>query len=575
MILQRQKLLVCFPLLCLTLFVVPIIIGLLGTWIPAFGFLPALGYSQLCLSFFRDFFTYPAIWTSIALTLFVGMASSLISLAISLWIVTYLYGTRRWRIVQHSIAPLLAMPHAAFAIGFAFLVAPSGFLIRLLAPFSQALTTPPDFVFISDPQGLSLTLVLVMKETPFLLFMMMGALSQLPVRKISAIGGSLGYSRFRVWSRLIIPQLFPRIRLPFMAVIAYSLSVVDLGLLVGPSLPPTLAVLINSWFYSPEIDKRLLGAAGASVLCCLVFLVLAASYGGEKLIFTWAQQRRRSGRRSSPIEVLSKIAQPLFYSVALMSLLSFLALLIQSFARRWRYPEIIPSSLSLRFWEKGLDYAVSPLVNTLSIGLISSLLALWVTIGCLEYELILARKGKALRLQRTLFILYIPLLVPQISFLFGIQIFTVFLGVEGQFISMILVHLIFVLPYVFLTLSGSYRSYDERFMQVALCLGKPWWWAFLRVKLPMLARPIAFSVATGFAVSVVQFLPTLYVGAGRYTTITTETVALASGSDKRILAVYALLQFLLPALVYLGAVMWPSLITVLKKVRYKVAQVYP
>lgn len=572
MTLQRQRLFVFFPLLCLVLFVVPIVIGLLGTWLPAFGFLPALGYEEVCFSFFRDFIFYPAIWISIVLSLFTGISSSVVSLLISLWIVTYLYGSPSWTVVERSIAPLLAMPHAAFAIGFSFLVAPSGFVIRLFAPFYEALATPPDFVFISDPQGLSLTLVLIMKETPFLIFMMMGALSQFPVRRICAIGGSLGYSRFRVWTRLIIPQLYPHVRLPFMAVVAYSLSVVDLGLLVGPSLPPTLSVLINSWFYSPEIDKRLLGAVGACVLCTLVFWVLVIMYGLEKLLFMWAQKRRSSGQRTSFIEMFSKTARPLFYTVALVSLFSFLALLVQSFAKRWRYPDIIPSFVSLRFWEKGFDHAFLPLMNTLSIGLTASCIALCVTIGCLEYELILARKGKALRLQRTLFMLYIPLLIPQISFLFGIQIFTVFLGVEGQFVSMILVHLIFVLPYVFLTLSGSYRSYDERYVQVALCLGKSWWRAFLRVKLPMLARPIAFSVATGFAVSVVQFLPTLYVGAGRYSTITTETVALASGSDKRIVAVYALLQFLLPALIYLCAVMWPVLIATLKRAKNQMLQ---
>lgn len=564
---QRQKFLGLFPFVSLSLFVVPIIIGLLGTSLPAFGFLPALGYVKLHLAFFNDFFLYPAVWHSIALSLFVGLSSSMTSLAISLWVVTHLHGTRSWLLIERSIAPLLAIPHASFAIGFAFLVAPSGFILRLLAPLSTSLATPPDFVFISDPQGLSLSLVLIIKETPFLLFMIMGALSQFPIPKIKAIGASLGYSRFRVWTRLILPQLYPLIRLPFMAVLAYSLSVVDLGLLVGPSLPPTLSVLVHSWFYSPEIDKRFLGAVGACILCVLVFTMLLLAFGVEKIVFYWARCRRVSGQRRSCLEIFTKTASPLAYSIGCICFGSFLALVIQSFAKRWRYPEIIPHSLSFRFWEKGLDHALYPLMNTLSIGLLSSFIALCVTIGCLEYELILARRGKAVPLQRTLFILYIPLLVPQISFLFGIQVFTVFMGVEGQFISMILVHLIFVLPYVFLTLSGSYRSYDERYMKVSLCLGRPWWYAFLRVKLPMLGRPIAFSVATGFAVSVVQYLPTLYVGAGRYATITTETVALASGSDKRIAAVYALLQLFLPALVYLLAVMGPSCAARLKQVK--------
>jgi putative thiamine transport system permease protein len=54
----------------------------------------------------------------------------------------------------------------------------------------------------------------------------------------------------------------------------------------------------------------------------------------------------------------------------------------------------------------------------------------------------------------------------------------------------------------------------------------------------------------GFSVSVVQYLPTLYVGAGRFATVTTEAVALASGGQRNLMAAFAWLQWLLPALVF-------------------------
>ena len=67
--------------------------------------------------------------------------------------------------------------------------------------------------------------------------------------------------------------------------------------------------------------------------------------------------------------------------------------------------------------------------------------------------------------------------------------------------------------------------------------------------------PLASALAIGFAVSVAQYLPTLYVGAGRFGTATTEAVALAAGGQRSLMAAFAALQWLLPALVF-GLAAW-------------------
>jgi putative thiamine transport system permease protein len=68
------------------------------------------------------------------------------------------------------------------------------------------------------------------------------------------------------------------------------------------------------------------------------------------------------------------------------------------------------------------------------------------------------------------------------------------------------------------------------------------------VKWPLLKRSIAASAAVGFAVSVAQYLPTLYLGAGRFATVTTEAVNLAAAGQRSLTAAYAVLQFTLPVL---------------------------
>ena len=74
----------------------------------------------------------------------------------------------------------------------------------------------------------------------------------------------------------------------------------------------------------------------------------------------------------------------------------------------------------------------------------------------------------------------------------------------------------------------------------------------------MLLKPALVASAVGFAVSVGQYLPTLLIGGGRWPTITTEAVALASGGDRRVIGVYAFVQMLLPFIGFALATIVPA-----------------
>ena len=58
------------------------------------------------------------------------------------------------------------------------------------------------------------------------------------------------------------------------------------------------------------------------------------------------------------------------------------------------------------------------------------------------------------------------------------------------------------------------------------------------------------AFATGFSVSMAQYMPTLWLGAGRFSTLTTETVALSSGGSIPILANRALWLLLVTGAVF-------------------------
>ncbi len=557
---QRKSPLQFFPYLTLAVFLLPILLGLVGTWLPAFGFLPTVGAGRFTLQPWLELLTHPSLPGALRATLISGVAATLLSLLLSLWITAYLYKTAFWSCIERSLAPLLAIPHAAFALGLTFLIAPSGWLIRLASPWLTGFAHPPGWSTTGDSLALSLTLTMVFKEVPFLLLLTMAALNQIDVRRTVWVGRSLGFQRFQVWTRLIIPQLYPMLRLPVLTVLAYSLSVVDLALIIGPSLPPPLAVLVDRWFNDPDLSRRLVGAAGATLLFLLISILIGIFLLAEQGVVRLTKPWLINGVRRSPRNLMERGARLAAATILATTCLCFFLLVAWSVTGSWRFPDAYPHTFSLFYWTKSLPLVAQPLATAAVLGFLSASIAVILVLGCLENERYLPRSRIDSLSRRSIWVLYLPLLIPQIGFLFGIQMVLVLLHLEGSWFSLVWIHLVFVLPYVFLTLAMTYRRYDQRYFDVAAILSGSSRRAFFRIKLLMLAKPILFSFAVGFAVSIAQYLPTLYVGAGRFATITTETVSLAGGSDRRVIAVYALCQFLLPFLLYSLAIWLPALL---------------
>lgn len=556
----RSSWLSLFPGLTIAIFLSSIIIGLFSTWLPAFGYLPVIGSNELTLNPWFDLMNHPGTVSALRATLISGWGSVFLVMVVTFLLFAVSYNTRFWMLLQNSLAPLLAVPHAAFAIGFLFLIAPSGWLLRLVSPEITGFTVPPDLNIVKDRYGISLALALVIKEVPFLVLMTLSALGRVDVPRSIAIGKSLGYDSGQVWIKVIVPQLYPKIRLSIYAILAYSLSVVDIAQILGPTIPPTLAVQTFRWFNDPDLVSRLLGAAGATLVLLLVISSIGGLYLLERVLNRLSKPWLTSGSRDSRLMFTKPFSSLLILVIVLSSLLSVVVLVIWSFTWRWRFPAALPNTWSLRFWLKGLDTMVVPALNTVSAGVAAAVMAIVIVIGCLENEVSLSERGKTANLDRIIWLVYLPLLIPQIAFIFGVQLTLVSLNLDGLWISLVWSHLLFVLPYVFLTLGPIYRAYDRRISDVALSLCGSRWKVFFKVKLPILLRPIIFSLAIGFSVSVAQYLPTLFVGAGRFDTITTEAVALAGGSDRRIVAVYALCQLLAPLVVFTAVLVIPRVL---------------
>lgn len=541
--------------LTLAFLVLPIGFGLLGTLLPAFGYLPALGGRELGLDIFRALFATPGLSSAILLSFATGLVATALSLGMTLVFIAGFAGTPALSRLQHMLSPLLSVPHAAAAFGLAFLIAPSGYLIRLAAPL-LGIDRPPDILIPHDPIGLAMIAGLVIKETPFLFLVTLAALPQVDLGSARRLAASFGYGRIASFVYLLWPALYRQIRFAVYAVIAYSTSVVDVALILGPNLPGTLATRLVQWINDPDLSARFLASAGAVMQLSVTLGALILWNGLERLSGFLLRICREGGlrfvhdgglRMMSVISV-GAIGGTVFAGIGLLALWSVAGL--------WQFPDLLPQVLTLRSWTSALPRIVDPLVTTLVIGFVSTLIAVILSLGCLERETETGRTGG----ERSLFILYLPLIVPQIAFVFGLQLLFIGSGSQHRLAALILVHLVFVLPYVYLSLAEPWRALDRRYEIIATALGKSRLAVLLSIRLPMLIRPILTAGAVGFAVSIGQYLPTLLIGEGRLETITTEAVALVSGNNRRVIGVYALLQTILPFVAFTIAALLPAVL---------------
>ncbi|MGO2513979.1 ABC transporter permease [Marinomonas polaris] len=533
------------------LLIFPIVIGLVGTLLPAFAYFPPLGEYHISLAPWRNLFSQGEFYASLKLTLITGIAAPLFALWFALSLLAWGYQRPFFRKVEAALSPVLAIPHAAIAIGLLFLLSPSGWLVRLFSPWLTGFDRPPNWITVQDPFGVSLILALVIKEMPYLLFVMLATMKSIKARESLQVGQALGYSHFTLWRKVLIPQLYPIIRLPIFIVVAFSLTVVDLALVIGPNTPSTLAVTLLRWFNDPDLSMRLMASAGAISLMLVIVVVLAGWELAHLLFSKLTRAERSNGKRFGLTDSLLRLGVVLGLLALLNAFVALALLPIWSLARRWRFPDALPSQWTWDNIDRATPLLIELTSNTLTIALITTLMACVISLVMLETKRHdMARSTNISKSHLFDWLIYVPILLPQIGFLFGLHVLLIYLNLNGDLCAIIALHLMYVLPYVYLTLKGPYLAYEEEYLLQANRLNHRPWRNYVLVKIAMLKPAIFTAFAIGFSVSIAQYLPTLIAGEGRYSTLTTEAVAQAASGDRKQVGSMAMLQAFFPIMVF-------------------------
>ncbi len=484
-----------------------------------------------------------AIGYSLSLAILAPLLACYVALAFSLRGTQHLLG---W------LSPFLSIPHLAFAVGVLFLFSPTGWLVRGLHSLLGVFDTPPASALLADRSLFTLLWVLLLKEIPFLLLMIQSALTQIPAERYLQAGQTLGHSRLASWWQLVVPELLTRLRLPMAAVVIYTLSVVDVPLLIGPNLPGVWAQQVFQWQqdFSPQAAHS--AVLGSLVLVVLAFVLLWLNRQHERLYASLLHWHRRADVKTpSWLRALGRFLQSVarlwLPLMAVLALGVMAALVVWSLAASWFYPDLLPGAFSLSTWQSEWPFLAPLLRQTIGLALVGASVGLIAALLCLEWQ---ARRER----YWPQWVLLLGLLLPQLPLVMGWQFGLSALRLNPHWGWVLWAHCVFTFPYAYLMLSGDYRRFNRRWLLVGQSLGYSALACWFRILLPILKQPILYAWVIAFSVSVAQYLPTQLLGAGRVVTITTEAVNIGSGGDRRLLGLYALWQMLLPlALLLLAA----------------------
>lgn len=518
--------------------------------VPIGAALWAVGAQMLDAAAWQALWADPQIGRAWSMTLWTGLASTaLVWITVAHVLASGFIRQQLGRWLSHLPA-LLATPHAAMAIGLVLWLSPSGWALRLVSPGLTGFDAPPPWFTTQDPWGLGLILALWLKEVPFLLWVAATQMQREDLRRRwqaeYALAQTLGRTPAQAFAQIIWPQLAPRLRWPLLAVLAYGLTVVDMALIIGPATPPTLAVLAWQWLSDADLITQSQGVAAAgwltgTVLVAGVFTVVALRVVAALRKF--ASRGLRLQTAEDQAAVFHRGRLPLRPNVVWTLILTtyaavWFALTVGSVSGVWPFPQVWPELWTLNAWQQVASSAHT-VWTTLGLGVASASVCLLWSVAWLE----LAPRRWQQALQPWFLL---PLVLPSVLWVVGLYSLALHTRLEGQWLGLSLAHAVMVLPYVLLALVPAYQAVDPRQAALVASLGHGRWVYLWRVKWPLLKRAIASAWAVGFAVSVAQYLPTLYVGAGRFATVTIEAVTLAAGAQRSLMSAYAALQMLLP-----------------------------
>ncbi len=216
----------------------------------------------------------PGVHRSAALSLWIASAGTLIALCVALAITLLLDGNARVDRIVRTLAVLpLPVPTVAATVAVLLLLSQSGWLSRVASTL-HFMSMPSEFpALVYDPLAIGVILAVVWKEMPFLLLVAL-SLQSLRGTVLADTARTLGATPWQVVRRVTLPLLLRGMAPSIIAVFVFVLGSLELPLVLGPSSPLALPLLIQE--RRQALDAVLHGDAYLIALLATALALVAA-----------------------------------------------------------------------------------------------------------------------------------------------------------------------------------------------------------------------------------------------------------------------------------------------------------
>jgi putative spermidine/putrescine transport system permease protein len=194
-----------------------------------------------------------------------------------------------------------------------------------------------------------------------------------------------------------------------------------------------------------------------------------------------------------------------------------LTVVIWAFAEKWRYPNLLPTEWSLKFWGEMLsrETVVTPIVTSLTITSISASLAALI---CWPAAYAFARLTFPGR-QLLLFSFLAANAVPKFALFVAIATVFLQLGLVGTMTGVIIVQMLSAVLFMIWIPTAAFRGIPPALEEAAFDLGASRFRVFLQVTIPQALPALAASYVLGFVSILFEVESALLIGAPTVTTM--------------------------------------------------------
>jgi putative spermidine/putrescine transport system permease protein len=252
------------------------------------GYLPAAGMSELTLAHFRSVLADPDFFTSLGLTFYIALTSTVIACSIGV-AAALAFNTLagRSRLIQFVFQIPLTVPHLVIAVAVVFMLTPNGLLSRLLLRGGLIDSAASFPLLVNDRWGIGIMAAYIWKEVPFITLMILAVLRGAGSELLD-VGRTLRAGRWQCFCHVTLPIITPSLGAAGLIVFAYTFGAFEVPFLMGQTYPMMLPV----WAYKSYSDVDLLSRPEGIATGLVIAAVVT---GAVALAQSLTQAARRRG----------------------------------------------------------------------------------------------------------------------------------------------------------------------------------------------------------------------------------------------------------------------------------------